>query len=138
MNTGALYGEKVTAKDDFISVSVKANSGEIWLPAGTADIQTESIEPAAIEVVDDDAQQEKSELTQTSETSDVGKKVNSTLVDYPGVPSQKSYEEMTVEELQEAILEKFRGNGPLTEQMKKDVSDNVYHDSLVTWVKSFS
>lgn len=136
--TGALYGEKVTAKDDFISVSVKANSGEIWLPAGTADIQTESIEPAAIEVVDDDVQQEKSELTQTSETSDVEKNVNLTPVDYPGVPSQKSYEEMTVEELQEAILEKLRGNGPLTEQMKKDVSDNVYHDSLVTWVKSFN
>ena len=50
---------------------------------------------------------------------------------------KKSYEEMTVEELQEAILEKMRKNGPVTDQMRKDVMDNVYHNSLVTWIKSF-
>jgi len=44
---------------------------------------------------------------------------------------------MTVEELQSAIIEKMKCNGPLTEQMRKDVMENVYHDSLVTWVKSF-
>ena len=44
---------------------------------------------------------------------------------------------MTVEELQQAILEKMRQNGPVTEQMKKDVLENVYHNSLVTWVRSF-
>ena len=49
----------------------------------------------------------------------------------------KSYEEMTVEELQQAVLQKLAKNGPVTEQMKKDVADNVYHDSLVNWVKSF-
>ena len=51
----------------------------------------------------------------------------------PGV----SYEEMTVEELQLSILEKMAANGPVTDQMKKTVTDNVYHDSLVNWVKSF-
>ena len=45
---------------------------------------------------------------------------------------------MTVEELQEAILDRMRRNGPVTEQMKKDVLDNVYHNSLVTWIKSFN
>ena len=50
----------------------------------------------------------------------------------------KPYEEMTVKELQDAILEKMSRNGPVTEQMKKDVFDNVYHNSLVTWVKSFN
>ena len=50
----------------------------------------------------------------------------------------KSYEEMTVEELQEAILERMKQNGPVTEQMKKDVFENVYHNSLVTWIKSFN
>ena len=49
----------------------------------------------------------------------------------------KPYEEMTVEELQQAVLQKLAKNGPVTEQMKKDVADNVYHDSLVNWVKSF-
>lgn len=28
-------------------------------------------------------------------------------------------------------------NGPVTDQMKKDVMDNVYHDSLINWIKSF-
>jgi len=50
----------------------------------------------------------------------------------------KTFEEMTVEELQEAILERMRRNGPVTEQMKKDVLENVYHNSLVIWIKSFN
>lgn len=53
-------------------------------------------------------------------------------------PSQpKTYEEMTVEELQQAILDRMSQNGPLTDQMKRDVAENVYHDSLVNWIKSF-
>lgn len=49
----------------------------------------------------------------------------------------KSYEEMSVEELQEAILEKMRGNGPVTDYMLKTVRENTHHGSLVNWVKSF-
>jgi len=53
------------------------------------------------------------------------------------VDHSKSYEEMSVEELQACVLEKLAKNGPVTEQMKRDVANNVYHDSLVNWVKSF-
>jgi hypothetical protein len=49
----------------------------------------------------------------------------------------KPYEEMTIEELQEAILEKMRKNGPVTDYMLGTVRENVYHDSLINWVKSF-
>ena len=49
----------------------------------------------------------------------------------------KSYEDMTIEELQEAILERMRRNGPVTDQMKKDVAENVYHNSLVNRIRSF-
>lgn len=49
----------------------------------------------------------------------------------------KSYEEMDISELQEAILEKMRKNGPITDQMRRDVMENVYHNSLINWVKSF-
>ena len=49
----------------------------------------------------------------------------------------KSYEDMTIEELQEAILEKMRKNGPVTEYMLGTVKDNTHHGSLVSWVKSF-
>ena len=48
-----------------------------------------------------------------------------------------SYEEMTIEELQHCIFVKMRNNGPVTPEMKKTITDNVYHNSLVNWVKSF-
>ena len=49
----------------------------------------------------------------------------------------KPYEEMTVEELQAAIFARLAANGPVTDRMKKDVLDNIYHNSLVNWIKSF-
>ena len=49
----------------------------------------------------------------------------------------KSYEDMTIEELQEAILEKMRKNGPVTEYMLGTVRENTHRWSLITWVKSF-
>ena len=53
------------------------------------------------------------------------------------VSVNKTPEEMTVEELQAAILAKMAGNGPVTDQMKKTVYDNIWHESLVNWIKSF-
>ena len=50
----------------------------------------------------------------------------------------KPYEDMTIEELQEAILEKMRRNGPVTEYMLGTVRENTHHGSLVTWVRSFN
>lgn len=49
----------------------------------------------------------------------------------------KSPESMTVPELQAAVLAKLAGNGPVDAQMKKTVTDNIWHDSLVNWLKSF-
>ena len=59
----------------------------------------------------------------------------------PEIPKEqranKTYEQMSVEELQAEILERMAKNGPITEQMKRDVVNNIWHDSLVSWVKSF-
>jgi len=49
----------------------------------------------------------------------------------------KPYENMSVEELQEAILEKMRKNGPVTDYMLGTVRENTHHGSLVNWVRSF-
>ena len=49
----------------------------------------------------------------------------------------KTPEEMTVGELQAAILAKMAGNGSVDDQMKKTVYDNIWHESLVNWLKSF-
>ena len=45
---------------------------------------------------------------------------------------------MSVEELQEAILEKMRKNGPVTDYMLGTVRENTHHGSLLNWVKSFN
>ena len=49
----------------------------------------------------------------------------------------KPYDRMNVEELQAAILQKLARNGPVTDQMRRDVAANVWRDSLLNWVKSF-
>jgi hypothetical protein len=44
---------------------------------------------------------------------------------------------MTVEQLQAAILAKMAKNGPVTSQMRRDVRENIWPDSLLNWVRSF-
>ena len=46
--------------------------------------------------------------------------------------------DMTIEELQEAILEKMRKNGPVTDYMVGTVRENKHQGSLINWVKSFN
>ena len=66
-------------------------------------------------------------------------KVSEEKKDKPKVAvPDKPYEEMTVEELQEAILAKMAKNGPVTDYMLGTVRENTHHGSLVTWVKSFN
>lgn len=54
-------------------------------------------------------------------------------------PSENSeeFERGKIAGLQEAILAIMEKNGPVTDQMRRDVTDNVYHDSLINWIKSF-
>lgn len=49
----------------------------------------------------------------------------------------KTYEDGIIRGLQEAILARMEKNGPITDQMRRDVEENVYHDSLINWIKSF-
>ncbi len=53
------------------------------------------------------------------------------------VPAGVPFEEMTVPQLQAAILKRMAQNGPVTDQMRRDVTENVWHNSLVNWIKSF-
>lgn len=45
---------------------------------------------------------------------------------------------MSVAELQEAILEKMRKNGPVTDYMLGTVRENTHLGSLINWVRSFN
>ena len=48
-----------------------------------------------------------------------------------------SYEDGKTAGLQEAILAIMEKNGPVTEQMRRDVQNQTNHDSLINWIKSF-
>ncbi len=54
-------------------------------------------------------------------------------VEIPDIP----YDLMTVEQLQAVILAKMAKNGPVTDQMRRDVTENIWHNSLVNWANSF-
>ncbi len=131
---GGLSGEHISVKEGCISVNVKANSGEIWLPADLSDKQMQpikiNIDENKIETATPEKIVEHVKLAKEEEPVKIEKDSN--------LKQNKSFEEMTVEELQEAILERMKRNGPVTEQMKKDVFENIYHNSLVTWIKSFN
>ena len=175
---GTLTGQKVSVQGGRINVTVAANSGEIWVPAGempddtpvkvtaTESEKAQTVEKAA-EV---SAQTEQSETPvqeanlaaeetaaaradeiQPEKTTDAAEpsikaeeNTSSETEKTPAGPAKavipdpnKAPEDMTVEELQQAILAKMANNGPVTDQMKKTVYDNIWHDSLVNWLKSF-
>ncbi len=162
---GAISGTRVPVQNGNITVTLKANSGEIWRPAakygdGTtkadttvtswkiekvavaelvkeeAKVQTEapvaefakSGEPSVEEPVPVMESAKEEPIAESTPTKDE-KKVE--------IPANKSYEEMTIEELQQVILGKMAKNGPVTDQMRKTVYDNTHHGSLVTWARSF-
>ncbi len=121
--TGGISGEKASVKDGVLSVNVKANCGEIWLPLHEAKKCVQPIKPET-----------KKPIEKTVEVKVPVKEEKPVKT----VQNNKTYEEMTVEELQEAIIKRMEQNGPVTDRMRKDVIENIYHDSLVTWIKSFN
>ena len=144
---GALTGKKVRVEYGRIRVSIAANSGEIWLPAGDMPeykpVQVEVPETAAAK--ENESNAPETEENQAAEAGSVAEapstpeaEASSSQETSAEVPNpDKTPEEMTVGELQAAILAKMAGNGPVTDQMKKTVYDNIWHDSLVNWLKSF-
>lgn len=189
---GTLTGQKVSVEGGRINVTVAANSGEIWVPAGmmsedtqvkienvtatkeeaaenmaahttdaqatsdaktSASIETAETEDAAIKeaVTKENTSDLATQETVAASKASVGVNANETpseetdkTDEAPDTASKtatvdpnKAPEDMTVEELQLSILAKMAKNGPVTDQMKKTVYDNIWHDSLVNWMKSF-
>ncbi len=159
---GALTGERVSVNGGRIQVRVPANFGEIWIPAemyhdSFAPVKTVEIkkspqpkpEPVKIEVAKPEPKVEPVKVVEAPKQEEV--KIAAPKVETPKkevakaeekaekivVDWNKSYEDMTIEELQDAILEKMTRNGPVTEYMLGTVRENTHHGSLVTWVRSF-
>lgn len=134
---GALWGETVTAQNGRLSVSIKGNSGEIWIEKN----DNNAFIPLKIEIPEEKKNTAKKmpadEKPAIQNAESKQKKEELKLPDSDTAIPNKPYEEMTVPELQSVILQKLASNGPVTDRMKKDVAENVYHNSLVNWAKSF-
>lgn len=143
--TGALSGERVSGNGGSIRVRVPANSGEIWIPAelcakGAETIKTsDSVKfPEVSEAVKVSKPVKASEAVKQDAPSASGSaKEQEKKSENVAVDLNKRYEDMSVEELQEAILEKMRGNGSVTDYMLGTVRENTHHASLVNWIRSF-
>ena len=120
---GGLSGRKIEAANGQMNISLDGNSGDIWLLQ--TDEAAEAVEVAGTEV------------KETVEATEEEKKTENQKGIAPVLDLNKPYEDMSVAELQAAVLAKLAANGPVTDQMKRDVAENVYHDSLLNWVKSF-
>lgn len=160
---GVLSGQKVMTNNRCITVTVKANSGDIWVPAKNYNAdepvqlaidsqlvakekqqienkaeKEESPAPAMKEEVSAPVSEVKEETTAPIQEM----KVNSaeTTIKHEEaqqVTHSQDYERGIIAGLQEAIIAIMEKNGPVTDQMRKDVTDNTHHDSLINWVKSF-
>lgn len=131
--TGVLSGEKIDVKDGRIDVNVFANSGEIWIPdelskQSFAPVKTKAIKKSAepIKPAEKNIEVKSAEILSEKETPAAVSVAN------------KPYEEMSVEELQTAILEKMKKNGPVTDYMLGTVKENTHRGSLLNWVRSFN
>lgn len=154
---GVLTGEKAIVNDGYITVTVKGNFGEVWIPENLYHMENvvfpeivkevPEVSPAVEEKAVSEAEDVLEEMAEPESTPVINEKTASETAQEPEkqtkqeakvtIPANKSYEEMTVEELQEVILEKMRKNGPVTDRMRQDVIENIWHNSLVTWAKSF-
>ena len=142
---GALSGEKIIVNNGQIQVKVPASYGEIWVSEGEVVLNAEPIKSVTIENASKPirivAKSERSEIVAVAEEPEFPETIKEQKENKSGevvVNWNKPYEDMSVEELQEAILEKMRRNGPVTDYMLGTVRENTHHGSLVTWVKSFN
>lgn len=156
--TGALSGNRYSVCGGNISVEIPAASGDILVPEDLDDMpEIERVvdDNPVEEVIDDKPVGEVTEAADTvkNESGEPAVEEMELLPDGAGkkygidakydkynpdeLRTRTDYENMCVEELQVAILEKMSGNGYVDSQMIKSVMDNVYDDSLRNWVKSF-
>ncbi|WP_300772111.1 alpha-amylase family glycosyl hydrolase [uncultured Acetatifactor sp.] len=89
---------------------------------------------------------EEEALAEPADSQGAGQEAEALRTEVPGPADGKAaaeealkkvFEEGKIAGLQEAILAIMEKNGPVTDQMRRDVTENVYHDSLIAWVKSF-
>ena len=138
---GALSGQMVTAAGGRVTFTIPGHGGEIWVSEGATSGETAEETPRVMPaeavkaaVAEKAAEKESAAQAVAPAPSPADP---SPVIPAPVAVPDKPYEAMTVEELQSAILEKLAKNGPVTDQMRRDVEQNIWQNSLVNWAKSF-
>ena len=144
---GALSGQRVSVSNGNICVNVKANSGDIWVPYNENASKSIVSAPPVVEptkVEETPAQDVPKADGVETVTAVIEEAAPENPAETPaeqaavGTPTGADFEQGKIAGLQEAILAIMEKKGPVTEQMKRDVLGNTHHDSLITWVKSFT
>ncbi len=145
----SLSSQTVYTEYDRIRLTIPANSGEILLSSvpHPESVSTEDIAKVAMPAAAPEKEEQPTPAPSVgidTASEDVlqadAEKAKESAPDYEALlasAASLSYDEMSVEQLQAAILSRMAQNGPVTDSMKRDVYQNIWHDSLVNWIKSF-
>ena len=149
---GLLSGTRVEASGGRLDIRLDACGGDIFAPAEEKSGTAAFVMPAK-KTAEKPMEKPAEKPIEKNPEARVEKPVTDKPAERKAEPAQKlpkaetpelpaeipdiPYEEMTVEQLQAVILAKMAKNGPVTDRMRKDVTDNIWHNSLVNWAKSF-
>lgn len=141
---GALSGQRVSVVNGNICVNVKANSGDIWLPVTDGSPSAETPEEPVLTAIADASGNTVKEMQETpsapiyaASVSEDSAKCETASNETSEISDSDAFQKGKIAGLQEAIIAIMETKGNVTEQMRKDVLDNVHHGSLINWVKSF-
>lgn len=162
---GVLSGKKVQITDGCLNIQIAGNFGEVWIPEEiyeNKDSEVVCVQEICSEVKEMTSVHEENNILETLEpvekaqNEDASEKISDEKAEQTAqdniqgleevlseeenekrILAEKPYEEMTVEELQQAILNRMAQNGPVTDRMRQDVRENVWHNSLLNWIRSF-
>ena len=148
---GLLSGRRIESGGGRLNVCLAGCSGDIFAPddgqvkpVETAPVKAEEKPVVATPVKAEKKPEAKPEkktaagkaaapAKRAGEPAEEKKEVRPEDVEIPDIP----YDLMTVDQLQAVILAKMAKNGPVTERMRQDVIENIWHNSLVNWANSF-
>ena len=126
---GLLSGQRFESAGGRLNLSLPACGGEIYAPDNGE--RKVAAEAALILVKPIPHTVKKPEPPKAPAVNQPEPKPEDVAI--PDIP----YDLMTVEQLQAVILAKMAKNGPVTDRMRKDVTNNIWHNSLVNWANSF-
>ena len=148
---GLLSGRRIESGGGRLNVCLAGCSGDIFAPDDgqvkpleTAPVKAEEKPVVAAPVKAEKKPEAKPEkktaapkaaapAKKAGEPAEEKKEVRPEDFEIPEIP----YDLMTVDQLQAVILAKMAKNGPVTERMRQDVIENIWHNSLVNWANSF-